>query len=120
MTCYVSICGTKGQDLRQRDHAFIICSTSFTFQFIYQIHISTLFCRKEISPDLEILSTYVIRLSKLVIDSHVQYRLGNVDAFQVRFEYQAFSDFYSLLPRSGGILFYPCPSITLFRNIKII
>lgn len=25
----------------------------------------------------------VLRLSKLVVDSHVQYRLGNVDAFQV-------------------------------------
>jgi len=26
----------------------------------------------------------ILRLTKLVIDSHVQYRLGNVDAFQVR------------------------------------
>lgn len=26
----------------------------------------------------------VLRLTKLVVDSHVQYRLGNVDAFQVR------------------------------------
>ena len=25
----------------------------------------------------------ILRLTKLVIDSHVQYRLGNVDAFQV-------------------------------------
>lgn len=25
----------------------------------------------------------VLRLTKLVVDSHVQYRLGNVDAFQV-------------------------------------
>lgn len=25
----------------------------------------------------------VLRLSKLVVDSHVQYRLGNVDSFQV-------------------------------------
>ena len=29
----------------------------------------------------------VLRLSKLVVDSHVQYRLGNVDAFQVRGTY---------------------------------
>lgn len=28
----------------------------------------------------------VLRLSKLVVDSHVQYRLGNVDAFQVSCE----------------------------------
>lgn len=27
----------------------------------------------------------VLRLTKLVVDSHVQYRLGNVDAFQVGF-----------------------------------
>ena len=27
----------------------------------------------------------ILRLTKLVIDSHVQYRLGNVDAFQVCF-----------------------------------
>ena len=27
----------------------------------------------------------VLRLTKLIIDSHVQYRLGNVDAFQVTF-----------------------------------
>ena len=26
----------------------------------------------------------ILRLTKLVIDSHVQYRLGNVDSFQVR------------------------------------
>ena len=26
----------------------------------------------------------ILRLTKLVVDSHVQYRLGNVDAFQVR------------------------------------
>ena len=26
----------------------------------------------------------ILRLSKLIVDSHVQYRLGNVDAFQVR------------------------------------
>ena len=25
----------------------------------------------------------ILRLTKLVVDSHVQYRLGNVDAFQV-------------------------------------
>ena len=25
----------------------------------------------------------ILRLTKLIIDSHVQYRLGNVDAFQV-------------------------------------
>lgn len=29
----------------------------------------------------------VLRLSKLVVDSHVQYRLGNVDAFQVCLEF---------------------------------
>ena len=28
----------------------------------------------------------ILRLTKLVVDSHVQYRLGNVDAFQVRIE----------------------------------
>lgn len=33
----------------------------------------------------------VLRLTKLVVDSHVQYRLGNVDAFQV-----------------GLILYFPC------------
>lgn len=27
----------------------------------------------------------ILRLTKLVVDSHVQYRLGNVDAFQARF-----------------------------------
>lgn len=27
----------------------------------------------------------ILRLTKLIVDSHVQYRLGNVDAFQVRF-----------------------------------
>lgn len=26
----------------------------------------------------------ILRLTKLVVDSHVQYRLGNVDSFQVR------------------------------------
>ena len=26
----------------------------------------------------------ILRLTKLIVDSHVQYRLGNVDAFQVR------------------------------------
>ena len=26
----------------------------------------------------------ILRLTKLIMDSHVQYRLGNVDAFQVR------------------------------------
>ena len=28
----------------------------------------------------------ILRLTKLVVDSHVQYRLGNVDAYQVREE----------------------------------
>ena len=32
----------------------------------------------------------VLRLSKLVVDSHVQYRLGNVDAFQVRFSRRSY------------------------------
>ena len=30
------------------------------------------------------LTREVLRLTKLVVDSYVQYRLGNVDAFQVR------------------------------------
>lgn len=29
------------------------------------------------------LTREILRLTKLVVDSHVQYRLGNVDAFQL-------------------------------------
>lgn len=36
----------------------------------------------------------ILRLTKLVVDSHVQYRLGNVDCYQVRKE--------KLSPRIGG------------------
>lgn len=34
-------------------------------------------------PRVSFLAREILRLTKLVVDSHVQYRLGNVDAFQL-------------------------------------
>src|SRR3954452_11742070 len=38
--------------------------------------LSLLYCRPSVCRE-------ILRLTKLIVDSHVQYRLGNVDAFQL-------------------------------------
>jgi PROCN (NUC071) domain len=37
----------------------------------------------------------ILRLTKLIVDSHVQYRLGNVDAFQVTFSFHTYCSSYA-------------------------
>ena len=62
----------------------------------------------------------ILRLTKLVVDSHVQYRLGNVDAFQVQYSTYSVNNFKVSLSLSSFLMDYSISFLMLDNLLECI